>query len=74
VEACLRWVVGRGADTLDTDAESFPLVAALVLPGEPAEAVAEQATTARRTIRAAFEAVVAAGSIAGLEAAPDAPS
>jgi len=68
VEACARWVAGRALDTLETETEAFPCVAALALPGEPAAALGERVSTARREIRGAFNAVVEAGSVRALRA------
>jgi len=68
VEACARWVAGRALETLETEAEAFPCIAALALPGEPAAALGQRVSMARREIRGAFHAVVEAGSVRALRA------
>lgn len=66
LEAFARWVAGRALETLETASESFPLVEALVAPGEASGALARSALGARREIRSGFDAVVEAGTIEAL--------
>ena len=66
VEARSRWLAGRAVDALDPAAA--PQVAELVEPGLAAEALLERIDAARRRIRAAFDAVVKAGSLDALDA------
>ncbi len=69
VEACARWVLGRAADVLEPEAESFEAIAALAFPGEAKGALGAHVARARRTIRSAFRAVVESGAIEALESA-----
>jgi glutamate-ammonia-ligase adenylyltransferase len=65
VEACARWVAGRPVERLPSELDA---VAELALPGLDPEALREQVVAARQRIRAAYDRVVARGSIAALEA------
>lgn len=64
VEACARWAAGRGVEAVA--AEALPLVAELVEPGWPGEALGEALTAARERVRDAYSRVVAANSIDAL--------
>jgi glutamate-ammonia-ligase adenylyltransferase len=65
VEACARWAAGRSVERLPRE---LAVIAELVEPGIDAEALREQVTAARKRIRAAYDRVIAEGSIAGLGA------
>jgi glutamate-ammonia-ligase adenylyltransferase len=65
VEACARWVAGRPIERLPGELAE---VAELVEPGSPPEVLRERIAAARGRIRAAYERVVARGSIAALDA------
>jgi glutamate-ammonia-ligase adenylyltransferase len=66
VEACARWVLGRPAETLEPESESFRWLEALAAPGEPPGTLRGRVADARREIRAGFDAVVSARSIEAL--------
>lgn len=63
VEACARWVAGRGVEALPAELDA---VAELVEPGLAAEALRGRVRETRARIRAAYDRVIAAGSIAAL--------
>jgi glutamate-ammonia-ligase adenylyltransferase len=65
VEACARWVAGRAVEQLPGD---LATVAELVEPGRDADALRERVATARMRIRAAYDRVVAQGTIEALSA------
>ena len=67
VEANMRWVAGRGVETLGDDATTA-VVAELVEPGLAADALSLRIAEARGRIRTAYEAVVKAGSLSALDA------
>lgn len=63
VEAATRWMVGRGVEALPADLSA---VAEIVLPGRDPDALRELVRATRVRIRAAYDRVVAADSIAAL--------
>jgi len=63
VEACARWVAGRAVERLPGE---LTMIAELVETGLAPEALRERVAAARRRIRAAYDRVIALGSIAGL--------
>ena len=65
VEACARWAAGRSIERLPGE---LAVVAELVQPGSQPEALREEVAAARGRIRAAYDRVVARGSIAALGA------
>jgi glutamate-ammonia-ligase adenylyltransferase len=65
VEARMRWIAGRGVEVLADDAAA--VVAELVVPGDGVETLRQRIGAARERIRAAFAAVVAAGSLSALD-------
>ena len=67
VEGRLRWVHGRGDETLTQDDPELPVLAELVEPGLEPSALHAQLSSTRAQIRRHFEAVIAADSISGLE-------
>ena len=66
VEACTRWVADRAVEDLRLGSETAPLVAELVEPGSSPEDLAAELKLARRRVRAAYDSVIAAGSIRAL--------
>lgn len=66
IEACARWLVGRGIETLPTRGEIAEFVADLVRPGQSARELAADLAAARARIAAAFELVVVKGSVDAL--------
>ncbi|MCE2392847.1 MAG: hypothetical protein J4G09_15460 [Proteobacteria bacterium] len=66
VEACTRWVADRGVEDLRLGSETAPLVSELVDPGASPEDLASELALARRSIRSAYDAVIAADSIQAL--------
>ncbi len=64
VEACARWAVGRGVESLPAD---LAATAELVESGLAPEALRERVAAARARLRAAWETVIARGTIAALE-------
>lgn len=68
IEARARLATGRALEVLETGAESYPLVAAVCVPGLPPEALRARLDAHRRSIRAAFRAVASAESIGALGA------
>jgi hypothetical protein len=65
VEACARWVAGRGVERLPGP-EGLSAVAALVEPGLAPEALRERVAETRRRIQRRWERVIAHGSISAL--------
>jgi glutamate-ammonia-ligase adenylyltransferase len=63
IEACTRWVAGRGVETLRLASESAPLVAELLEPGCDVETLAQRVRDARRRVRRAYERVLDAGTV-----------
>ncbi len=68
VEARARWHAGRPVEAVRRDGGALSVVAELVEPGLGASALLERVRRERERIREAFQAVVAARSIAVLEA------
>lgn len=66
VEARARWTAGRPVEHLRGEERELSAIAELVEPGLDPEALRERMDAARRTLAAAFEAVVEAGSIDAL--------
>ena len=66
IEACVRWVVGRPVEVLETSGETLEVVAELVEPGLTGEKLLPRLDAARGAIREACERVLAAGTIAVL--------
>jgi hypothetical protein len=64
VEACARWVAGRAVEQLPAD---LAAAAELVEPGLTGDALRERVAAARLRIRAAYDRVVAQGTIGALE-------
>lgn len=65
VEARMRWIAGRGVEVLADPAAA--VVAELVTPGEGVDTLRRLIGDARERIRAAFAAVVDAGSLDALD-------
>jgi len=68
VEARLRWVAGRGVETLDPGGDALPIVAELSSPGLAPETLLERVQENRGIIRQAFQSVVRARTIDALAA------
>lgn len=66
VEARARWVVGRAVERIPLAGESAPLIAELVEPGLSPDGLASRLDAARDRVRAAFDAVIEADTIAAL--------
>jgi len=66
VEARARWLAGRSVEAVDLSPPGGALVAELVAPGLAAEELGTRIAAARARIAAAFEAVLAAGTIGAL--------
>lgn len=66
IEACVRWVAGRGIETLP---DELGLAAELAEPGLDADALRERVARLRERIRTAYDAVIAAESIGALDPA-----
>ncbi len=66
VEAAARWSAGRPVESLPAAGEDLAVVAELTEPGGSGEALLARLASARERVRAAYDAVVAAGSIAAL--------
>jgi glutamate-ammonia-ligase adenylyltransferase len=64
VEACARWVAGRAVEQLAGD---LAITAELVEPGLGADALRARVAAARLRIRAAYDRVVAQGTVAALD-------
>jgi glutamate-ammonia-ligase adenylyltransferase len=66
VESRARWLAGRAVEAVELAPPAGPLVAELVAPGLQAEELAARLASARARVAAAFETVLAAGTIAAL--------
>jgi len=66
VESRARWLAGRAVEAVELAPPVGPLVAELVAPGLRAEELGVRLTAARARVAAAFEAVLAAGTLAAL--------
>jgi glutamine synthetase adenylyltransferase len=66
-EACARWVAGRAVESLRAKSEAAGPVAELVEAGRGVDVLVRRVREATAEIRAAYETVTAAGSIAALE-------
>lgn len=66
VEARARWGVGRAVERIPVAGDSAPLIAELVESGLSPDGLASRLESARTRIRAAFDAVIGANSIAAL--------
>ena len=66
VEAAARWCAGRPVEGLPAEGEALAVVAELVTPGESGEALVASLRAARERVRTAYDAVIAAGTIAAL--------
>jgi glutamine synthetase adenylyltransferase len=66
VEARARWLSGRSVEAVDLAPPAGALVAELVAPGLASEELGARIAAARERIAAAFEAVLAAGTIGAL--------
>jgi glutamate-ammonia-ligase adenylyltransferase len=66
VESRARWLAGRAVEAVDLSEPSGRLLAELVEPGLAAPALASRIAEARARVAAAFDAVVAAGTIRAL--------
>lgn len=66
VEARARWVVGRAVERIPLRGDSAQLIAELVEPGLAPAGLGERLADARGRIRAAFDAVTRADTIAAL--------
>jgi len=72
VEARNRWVAGRAVEAFDPRGEGAPLVVALTAPDDGLGALIERIAETRALVRAAFRAVVHAGTIEVLGEEPTA--
>ncbi len=68
VEARARWVAGRPVEEIPAEGEGLAAIAELTQPGLAPAELLERIRAARRRIRAAYQAVVAAEAIAALPA------
>jgi glutamate-ammonia-ligase adenylyltransferase len=66
VESRARWLAGRGIEAVELSGATAPIVAELVEPGLDPAGLAARIAAARERIAAAFDAVVAAGTIDAL--------
>ena len=66
VESRSRWLAGRASETLPTQGESAEQIAELVAPGMTADALVRMLQRTCTQIRAAYRAVIHAGSIRAL--------
>jgi glutamate-ammonia-ligase adenylyltransferase len=63
VEARSRWLRVRSIEELETESESLAIVAELVEPGLAPPALLERIASVRERVRAAYDAVISAGTI-----------
>jgi glutamate-ammonia-ligase adenylyltransferase len=68
LESRARWVAGRAVEEIPAERDALAAVAELALPGLAPAELLERIRAARGRIRAAYQAVVAAGTIAALPA------
>jgi glutamate-ammonia-ligase adenylyltransferase len=68
LESRARWVAGRAVEEIPAERAALVALAELVEPGLAPEELLARVRAARGRIRAAYQAVVAAGSIQGLPA------
>jgi len=66
VEAAARWSAGRPVECVPAEGEGLAVIAELASPGQAPGALLEDIASARRRVRAAYEAVITAGSITAL--------
>ena len=66
IEARARWVAGRSVEKLEAEGEGLAVVAELVEAGLSPTALLERIAATRRRVRAAYEAVTRAHTIAAL--------
>jgi glutamate-ammonia-ligase adenylyltransferase len=67
-EARARWFAGRAVESLESSDDTQAIVLSLVEPDRAVDATLGQIEAARSRIRAAYQRVIAAGSIAALNA------
>lgn len=67
-EARARWFAGRAVESLESSDDTQAVVLSLVEPDRAVDATLGQIEAARSRIRAAYQRVIAAGSIAALDA------
>lgn len=68
LEARARWVAGRPVESVRRDDETLAVVAELVEPGLTGEDLLERVSAARKRVRDAYAAVIAADSLDALDA------
>ena len=68
IEAHARWVAGRSVEKLDAEGDGLAAVAELIEPGLAPTALLDRIATTRSRVRAAYDAVVDAHTIAALAA------
>jgi glutamate-ammonia-ligase adenylyltransferase len=68
LESRARWVTGRAVEEIPAEGEGLVAIAELIEPGLPPAELLERIRALRRRIRAAFQAVVSAETIAALPA------
>ncbi len=68
LESRARWVAGRAVEEVPAERAALAAIAELALPGLAPAELLERIRAARGRIRAAYQAVVAAGTIAALPA------
>jgi glutamate-ammonia-ligase adenylyltransferase len=68
LESRARWVTGRAVEELPAEAEALGAIAELIEPGLAPAELLERTRALRRRIRAAYQAVVSAGTIAAIPA------
>jgi len=67
VEARCRWVEGRASEALPTSGETVAVIAELVEPGSTVTQLLDRVAGVRERVRAAFDAVIDARTIAAIE-------
>jgi glutamate-ammonia-ligase adenylyltransferase len=73
LEARTRWIAGRGVEELASAGEALAEVAELVAPTLAPEALLGRVAAVRERVRGAYDEVIAAGTVAALEAPPVPP-
>jgi glutamine synthetase adenylyltransferase len=68
LESRARWVAGRAVEEIPADGDALAAIAELTLPGLGPAELLERIRKLRRRIRAAWQAVVSAETIAALPA------